>query len=112
MRLRPYDHPLLLCPAAHCTPSSRTVSTLQLNQDFLRTCLSFDDGGDYDVSETQTCRESLQAVEGTFEAKAQERAKQLEALEELFNATVDLFGDAFSKSVEACVEVGKAGGGW
>lgn len=77
---------------------------LQLNQDFLRTCVSFDDGGDYDVSETQTCRESLQNVEGTFDTKVQERSKQLEALEELFNTTVELFGDAFTKNVEACVE--------
>ncbi len=98
----------LLSPPPPTLPPSPRVDALprsQLNQDFLRTCVSFDDGGDYDVSETQTCRESLQNVEGTFDTKVQERSKQLEALEELFNTTVELFGDAFTKNVEACVEV-------
>jgi hypothetical protein len=83
----------------------------QLNQDFLRTCVPFDDGGDYDVSEVAICRESLRGLEVTFEAAAGERATQLGALEALCASTADLFGDAFNKSVEACLEVG-GGVGW
>ncbi len=77
----------------------------QLNQDFLRTCVSFDDGGDYDVTETQAVRELLQSLQAEFETAAGERQAALSALESQCGSITAMFGESFTKTIDSCVEV-------
>ena len=88
-----------------CVVALPLVATWQLNQDFLRTCVSFDDGGDYDNSETQTSRETLQKLEADFNAASAERAAAIKALEEQCAAITAMFGESFTKLADSCVEV-------
>ena len=67
--------------------------------------MSFDDGGDYDNSETQTSRETLQKLEADFNAASAERAAAIKALEEQCAAITAMFGESFTKLADSCVEV-------
>jgi hypothetical protein len=81
------------------------VVVVQLNQDFMRTCTSFDSGGDYDVSEIETVSETFRGMEEALQTMVDGMQARVKALQDKQRATVDTFGEEFSKSLDACVEV-------